>query len=123
MSNLHRIVFACLLTAAVPALAPAQAKQEKPLHVVTYIDVFPQFTAGATTILHQFGADSLKDGATRFEVLQDTMRTNHLMIVEVWPTRQAYDKHLMADHSKSFREKLQPMLGSPFDERLSYLLP
>jgi quinol monooxygenase YgiN len=123
MLKFQRIALVSLLAAAIPALAPAQAKQEKNLYIVTYVDVFPNFTADATKILHQFAADSLKDGATRFEVLQDTMRTNHLMIVEIWPNRASYDRHLMAEHSKMFREKLQPMLGSPFDERLSYLLP
>jgi quinol monooxygenase YgiN len=42
--------------------------------------------------------------------------------VEVWENHAAFDAHLAADHSKQFREKLQPMLGSPFDERLHNIL-
>jgi quinol monooxygenase YgiN len=39
-------------------------------------------------------------------------------VVEVWKSRKAYDDHLAIDHVKAYRAKLQPMLGSPFDERL-----
>ena len=59
----------------------------------------------------------------RFEVLRDVERTNHFTVVEIWKSRAAYEAHLMAPHSKPFRDKLQPWLGSPFDERLSYLVP
>jgi quinol monooxygenase YgiN len=113
-----------LLSLAFSGAAAAQQKGEKRLYVVTYVDVFPNFTADATKALHQFAEESRKEpGSVRFEVLQDVMRTNHIMIVEVWQSRQAFDTHLTGDPSKRFREKLQPMLGSPFDERLSYLLP
>jgi quinol monooxygenase YgiN len=44
-------------------------------------------------------------------------------MVEVWRSRQDFESHLAASHTRSFREKLQPMLGSPFDERLHKLLP
>ena len=37
-------------------------------------------------------------------------------------TRQAFDAHLAAAHTKRFREKLQPMLGSPYREGLHRLL-
>jgi quinol monooxygenase YgiN len=88
------------------------------------VDVFPQFAADTAKLLQQFGTDSLKEpGAVRFESLQDVARTNHFTIVEVWQSRQAYETHLAADHSKRFREKIQPGLGSPFDDRMYNALP
>ena len=70
-----------------------------------------------------FAADSRKDkGSVRFELLQDLSRKNHFSIVEVWESQAAFDIHLEAAHSKQFREKLQPMLGSPFDERLHSIM-
>jgi quinol monooxygenase YgiN len=48
---------------------------------------------------------------------------NHFAIVEVWQSKQAYDAHLAAPHSKAFRDALQMGLGSPFDERLYNALP
>jgi len=104
--------------------AVAQDTDER-LYVVTHIDVLgPNGAAEAAKMLHEFAADSRKDqGSVRFEVLRDPVRLNHFTIVEVWRTRQDFESHLAASHTKAFREKLQPMLGSPFDERLHKLLP
>jgi quinol monooxygenase YgiN len=97
--------------------------QDSKLYVVTHVDFTPNFTADGTAALEKFAADSRKDkGVVRFELLQDLSRKNHFTIVEVWENRAAFDAHLAADHSKQFREKLQPMLGSPFDERLHNIL-
>jgi quinol monooxygenase YgiN len=56
------------------------------------------------------------------EVMRDVDRVNHFTLVEVWQTRQAYEAHLGQQHTKSFRERIQPGLGSPFDERLYFNL-
>jgi len=110
-----------LLTAA-SAQPKAEAKPGA-LYVVTYIDVFPNFTDDTLKALRQFATDSRKDhGSMRFEFLQDVVRTNHFSVVEVWQNRQAYDAHLTQEHTKRFREKIQPGLGSPFDERLYNLV-
>ena len=103
--------------------APAQEPGQK-LYVVTHVDILgPTAAAEAAKMLQQFTADSLKDaGAVRFEVLREPNRVNHFTIVEVWQNRQDFETHLAAPHSKTFREKIQPMLGSPFDERLHILL-
>jgi len=69
-------------------------------------------------------ADSRKEpGSVRFDVLRDTSRSNHFAIVEVWQTRQAFDAHTAAAHLRAVREKLQPSLGSPYDERLYSAVP
>jgi quinol monooxygenase YgiN len=108
-----------LLAAAMCAQQPAAKK----LYVVTYIDVFPNFAAETARQLQQFAADSMKDpGAVRVDILRDVERTNHFSMVEVWQSRQAYEAHLTLAHTKTFREKIQPGLGSPFDERLYYAL-
>ena len=90
----------------VPVSASAQQKAETrsgALYVVTYIDVFPNFTNETLKALRQFSMDSRKDqGSVRFEFLQDVVRTNHFSIVEVWQNRQAYDAHLTRQHSKLF---------------------
>lgn len=110
---------------AMPSPASAQEKTEEKLYVVTHVDVLgPTGAADAANMLHEFAGDSRKDeGSVRFEVLRDPNRLNHFTIVEVWRTRQNFESHLAASHTKAFREKLQPLLGSPFDERLHTLLP
>jgi len=109
---------------SVPASAQQKAEARSgALYVVTYVDVFPNFTDDTIKALRQFATDSRKDqGLVRFEFLQDVARTNHFSIVEVWQNRQAYDAHLTQEHSKRFREKIQPGMGSPFDERLYNLV-
>ncbi|HEY3825090.1 MAG TPA: antibiotic biosynthesis monooxygenase [Bryobacteraceae bacterium] len=47
---------------------------------------------------------------------------NHFTIVSVWQSKEAFEAHSAAEHTKRFREKIQPMMGSPFDERLHNLL-
>jgi quinol monooxygenase YgiN len=102
----------------------AQQKAEPQLHVVTYVDVYPNFADTTAKLLQQFAADNRKDaGFVRFEALRDVARANHFAIVEVWKSKQAYDAHLTAPHSKAFRDQLQMGLGSPFDERLYNALP
>ena len=58
----------------------------------------------------------------RFELLQEPNRKNHFTIVSVWENQGAFNAHLEADHTKQFREKIQPMLGGPLDERLHIIL-
>ena len=106
--------------------SPANAQNaDERLYVVTHVDVLGQNGATeAAKMLHQFAADSRNDqGSVRFEVLRDPDRLNHFTMVEVWGSRQDFESHLAASHTRAFREKLQPMLGSPFDERLHKLLP
>jgi quinol monooxygenase YgiN len=102
----------------------AQQKAEPQVHVVTYVDVYPNFAADTAKLLQQFATDNRKDaGFVRFEALRDVARANHFAIVEVWQNQKAYEAHLTAPHSKAFREQLQMGLGSPFDERLYNALP
>jgi quinol monooxygenase YgiN len=93
--------------------------QDAAIYVVTHIDLMPNFIAEGTPLLKQFAADSRNDkGSVRFELLGEPTRKNHFTVVSVWENQAAFEAHLEAEHTRKFREKLQPMLGSPFDERL-----
>jgi quinol monooxygenase YgiN len=94
--------------------------QDTKLYVVTHIDLTPNYIAEGTPLLKQFAAESRKDkGVVRFEMLVDVSRKNHFTVVSIWDNQAAFDAHIEAAHTKQMREKLQPMLGSPFDERFS----
>ena len=114
------------LTVAVLWLAGiAAGSSSKQLYAVTHVDIAGQGPrlAEIVILMKEFVADSLKDpGVVRFEVLQQDGHPNHFTIFEVWQSRQAFEAHLAAEHTKRFREKLQPMLGSPFREGLHRLL-
>jgi quinol monooxygenase YgiN len=95
------------------------------IYVVTHVDIAgtPDVVKDATRLLREFSADSKQDpGVVRFELLLQDARLNHFTIVEVWQTRQAFEAHSAAEHTRRFRQNIQPMLGSPFDERLHNLL-
>ncbi|MBZ5578174.1 MAG: antibiotic biosynthesis monooxygenase [Acidobacteriia bacterium] len=101
----------------------AQQPAAKAVYAVTYIDVFPNFVADTNKLLLDLAANSRKEpGSKSVDILRDVERTNHFTIVEVWENHAAYDQHLMAAHTRNFRDKIQPYLGSPFDTRLYNLL-
>jgi quinol monooxygenase YgiN len=103
-----------------PASAPSDAR----IYVATHVDVIPPHSAAGKELLKTFAVDSRKDaGSVRIEILQDLSRSNHFTVVTVWEDRKSFDDHLSAAHTREFRAKLQPMLGSPFDERLHRLIP
>jgi len=123
MPFLHRITLVLALC-TLAFCTPAAAQTEQPLYVVTYIDVFPNFAADTAKALQDFSTASSKDpGYVRIDVMRDVDRTNHFAVVEVWRTRKEYEAHLGQGHTKQFRDKIQPGLGSPFDERLYHTLP
>ncbi|HWF39279.1 MAG TPA: antibiotic biosynthesis monooxygenase [Candidatus Acidoferrales bacterium] len=117
------ILFAALLSFPFATASHAQAPGDK-LYVVTHVDLTPNNVEDGTKLLQQFAADSRHDpGVVRFELLEDNDRHNHFTLVEVWENFKAFEAHEAAEHTKIFREKLQPMLGSPFDERLHHIMP
>jgi quinol monooxygenase YgiN len=117
------LVIACWCVCRIaPTLASAANAADEPVYVVTHVDVMPKFTEAGRDLLKQFAVDSRKDaGTVRIEVLEELGRPNHSTVVEVWASREAYEDHLAADRTRAFRAKLQPILGSPFDERLHRL--
>lgn len=89
---------------------------------MTHVDTLPG-NAPASKLLQQYVSDTKKDkGAVRIELYVQVSRANHFSLVEVWENQQAYDAHVAAAHTRQFREQIQPMLGSPFDERLHQIL-
>jgi quinol monooxygenase YgiN len=116
-----------LFTATVVTLLGLNANGQtaSPVYVVTHVDVFGANggVAAANKILLDYAADSKKHaGFVRFEVMVQDGRPNHYTVVEVWQTRAAFEAHTGTAQAKAFREKIQPLLGSPFDERLHSLL-
>jgi len=88
-------------------------------HVVAHVDIGPGGQAEAPAMLRGLAEASRKErGNLRFDVLQHAMRANHYTIVETWRSRQARDAHAASAHARQYRDKLQPISGSPLDERL-----
>jgi len=87
-------------------------------YVVTYLEVTPSATNEARGLLKSFReASRREEGNLRFDALQRTERPNHFAIVEAWQSAAAREAHAHAAHTKEFRDKLQPLLSAPYDER------
>ena len=100
----------------------AQAKNESrsgTLYVVTHVDVIPAGKDDCMAALKAMSVDTAADaGNISYEVLQQANRGNHFTVVEAWTDRKALDAHVMAAHTRTFREKLGPIAGALYDERI-----
>jgi quinol monooxygenase YgiN len=90
--------------------------------VIAHVDVTPG--PQAPVLLRRLAdASRREDGNLRFDVLQHTMRANHFTVVETWRSQQAFDAHVAAGHTRLYRDELQPLTGSPLDERVYVAVP
>ena len=95
------------------------AEGATPVYVVINIDVAPDHAAEGRAVLVEEGRLSRLDaGFMSWQLLQRTDRDNHLAIVEAWSSDADFDRHVETDHARATRQKLQPILASPFDERI-----
>jgi quinol monooxygenase YgiN len=100
------------------AVAPAKAGKD-PVFAVTHVDVIPSQKDNALPALQQLADASRKHaGNLEFQVWQQTSRPNHFTVVEAWANRGAFDLHQMQKETREFRNKLGPMSGALYDERL-----
>jgi len=98
----------------------APSGSSRPVYVVSHVDIGGGGgQADAPGMLRRLAEASRQDqGALRFDVLQHAMRANHFTVVEVWRDQGALDAHVAAPHTRAYRDTLQPISGSPVDERV-----
>jgi quinol monooxygenase YgiN len=102
---------------AVDDAAPAVRRGGASVAVVTHVDVAPN--PQVAVMLKDLAEASRKEpGNVRFDVVQHTMRANHFTVLEVWRDQKALDAHVASPHTRQYRDTLQPMTGSPLDERV-----
>jgi quinol monooxygenase YgiN len=92
---------------------------KKGVIVASHVDVPPPRKDDLVAALNPLADGSRKGaGNQRFEVQQQTNRPNHFTVVEVWKDKKAYEASRSAETQRQFRDKLGPMLGALYDERL-----
>ncbi len=92
---------------------------KRAVFAVSHVDVPAARKDDAIAILNPLAEVSRKsEGNVRFEVVQQTNRPNHFGVIEAWKDRPAYDARGSRAAQKQFRDKLGPMLGALYDERL-----
>jgi quinol monooxygenase YgiN len=98
-------------------VAPAPPASGRTICVIAHVDVSQD--PRVPVMLKRLAEDSRREeGNVRFDVLQSTIRANHFTIVETWQSQKAFDAHVAAAHTRQYRDELQPLTGSPLDERV-----
>jgi quinol monooxygenase YgiN len=105
-----------LLVAAPPANPPAG----NPVFAITHVTLAAAQANAAQAHLRTIAEGSRRErGAIRFDVLQEPgNRGNHLTIVEAWAGTTASEQHRGALPTRTFRDRIHPMLDAPVDERI-----
>jgi quinol monooxygenase YgiN len=89
------------------------------VHVVSHVDTIGGEMGGGPDMVRRMAEASRKEaGCVRYDVLQSPVRLNHFTVVETWASQRALEAHLAAAHTKQYREAMQPVTGSPIDERV-----
>ena len=114
LSDYDQRLYKTLTVASATARGNGQA-----IHVVAHVDTVGGGQADAPGLLARLAEASRREqGCLRFDVVQHTMRANHFTVIEIWENQKALDAHAAAVHTKQYRDVLQPISGSPLDERL-----
>lgn len=125
LARQHTIWMFALVTLTAMHFAPGifaqNAGGRETIYVVAHFDTMPPNVAGP--ILSQYVEDTRKDkGALRVELYFEIGRANHFVIVEMWENQKAFDAHEAAAHTRRFRGQIQPVLASPWDQRVDHLV-
>jgi len=98
--------------------APApDSIDSRSVFVITHVDVAPSPVV-APLLADLAQAGRREAGNLRFDVLQHAMRANHFTVIEHWESSAALAAHVAAAATRAYRDTLQPLTGSPLDERL-----
>lgn len=88
------------------------------LYVIAHLDIAPPDRAKGESALRQLASRARSSpGNLRFEVWQQTDRTNHFNIVAVWSSRGRFNDFAAGPAAREFRDSVASLLGSPYDER------
>jgi quinol monooxygenase YgiN len=100
------------------AVGPAKPVSADSMVIVTHVDVIPTAVEAGTSKVNRFVAQGrAAKGNRRFDALVQTSRKNHMTIVESWDSQADKNAWISTPAARSFREELQPMSGSLYDER------
>jgi quinol monooxygenase YgiN len=99
-------------------VAPLQPDAAGSIYAITHVDVGPpNRDAGIALLKSVAGPGRKESGNLAFDAMQQTARTNHFEVVEIWKDQKAEDAHQIEAATKEFRAKIQPLLGAHYDRR------
>jgi quinol monooxygenase YgiN len=112
-------VIVVALVASIILVSPALAAPDGPVLVIAHVDLTPDGLAQGLPLLEQFAQQSKTDtGVESFELITWAETNNHFQLIQIYRSLQAFNNHVRASHTVTFRSALQPFIGAPYDERL-----
>ena len=91
------------------------------IFVLSHLDVTPPAVPTLLELMGPLTENSAKEpGVQVYEILRQGQMPdtgNHFRLFEVWASEKAWQDHNMAPHTQDFRNKLAPLLGTPYDQR------
>jgi quinol monooxygenase YgiN len=98
---------------------PRAAGDHRAVYVLTHVDVFPAGKDEAAALVTALAEAGRKlNGNLWFDVLQVDGHANHFSLVQGWRDLNSFEASLMSAPVREFRQKLTPLEGALYDERL-----
>ncbi len=111
-------VLAVVLSSSPAVPIHAQEGADTARYAVTYVSVRPSARMAAIAAFRQYREASRKEaGFVRFELFEQLGPQGNFAIVETWKDQQTYDAHAGAAPARQFRDTLQPVRTTGYDER------
>jgi quinol monooxygenase YgiN len=89
--------------------------------ILSHLDVTPPQLPALLELMTPLAEGSAKEpGSEIYEIVRQGQTPgmgNHFRLFEVWTTEKAWEDHNLAPHTQTFRNKLAPLLGTPYDQR------
>jgi autoinducer 2-degrading protein len=99
-------------------LLGAQAPPDSTAYSVAYVDILPASRAAAIAAIKQYRDASRKDdGFQRIEFFEQAGRPAHFCIIETWANSRDLDTHAASANAKDYRNKIDSMSLSDYDQR------
>ena len=102
-------------------IAPMAAAPARTVYAMTHVDIAgpnPQNRDAMIPVLKAFAEASRNvAGNLRYDVMQQTSRTNHFQVVEVWKDQKSEDAYEGTASNKVYRAKVGSMMGALYDQR------
>jgi len=94
------------------------------IYTQLHLDVFPPGLAPTLVAVKEVAEAARKgEGNLRYDVVQSVKPPlSHMTLFAAWQNRKTFDSYEMSDYARQFRDKVGPLLGSPFDDRLYMLI-
>ena len=88
------------------------------VYIVTHIDVPGTSRDAALKSMKPFIDQTRNErGYVRFDLVHQKDRTNHFAAIEAWVDQKSADAHELAQHTRTFRREITPLLGALYDRR------